>query len=99
MFDDDKKHQAGSVWNKYGVAPTLDTCQGGLRQVCIVDNNRIRKLPPKEYFRLMGVSDKKFQRIVDIGLSDSQLYKLAGNSIVQQVLENIFSVFFNKNIK
>ena len=37
MFDDGTKHQAGSVWNTNGLAPTLDTMQGGLRQPCIVD--------------------------------------------------------------
>ena len=36
IFDDEKgKHQAGSVWDKEGLAPTLDTMQGGYRQPCI----------------------------------------------------------------
>lgn len=37
MFDGDIRHQAGSVWNTNGLAPTLDTMQGGLRQPCIVE--------------------------------------------------------------
>lgn len=40
MFDDDKgKHQAGSVWDTDGLAPTLDTMQGGYREPCIVESN------------------------------------------------------------
>ena len=39
MFDGDTKHQAGSVWDKEGVSPTLDTMAGGLRQPCVVDEN------------------------------------------------------------
>lgn len=36
IFDDEKgKHQAGSVWETEGLAPTLDTMQGGYRQPCI----------------------------------------------------------------
>lgn len=39
MFDEEKtRHQAGSVWNTNGLAPTLDTMQGGLRQPCVVEN-------------------------------------------------------------
>jgi len=44
MFDDNTKHQAGSVWDTNGLAPTLDTMQGGLRQPCVVDTE------PKERF-------------------------------------------------
>ena len=47
MFDDETKHQAGSVWNTNGLAPTLDTMQGGLRQPCIVDETNVE---PKERF-------------------------------------------------
>lgn len=49
---------------------------------------RIRKLTARECFRLMGVKDEQFDRLHDI--SNSQLYKLAGNSIVVDVLEAIF---------
>lgn len=51
---------------------------------------RIRKLIPMECFRLMGVKDEDFQKMKNAGISDSQLYKLAGNSIVVDVLEAIF---------
>lgn len=51
---------------------------------------RIRKLTPKECMRLMGVKDEDFQKMKDAGISDSQLYKMAGNSIVVDVLEALF---------
>ena len=50
---------------------------------------RIRKLTPKECWRLMGFTDDDFEKAKKVN-SDSQLYKQAGNSIVVQVLEAIF---------
>lgn len=55
---------------------------------------RIRKLTPKECMRLMGVKDEDTQKMKDAGISDSQLYKMAGNSIVVNVLEGIFTQMF-----
>ena len=51
---------------------------------------RIRKLTPLECHRLQGVADADFYKMKDAGISDSQLYKMAGNSIVVPVLEGIF---------
>lgn len=39
LFDDKIKHQAGGIWDIEGLAPTLDTMQGGYRQPCIVVDN------------------------------------------------------------
>lgn len=50
---------------------------------------RIRKLTPRECYRLMGFSDEDFDKAKKV-VSDSQLYKQAGNSIVVNVLEAIF---------
>ena len=149
VFDTEKsKHQAGSVWDKEGLSPTLDTMQGGWRQPCILvkENNkagykvayegdginissrmkyqrgnvqkqsyqtittsggndrgvvttdyRIRKLTPRECFRLMGFDDSDFDK-VEGNLSNTQLYKQAGNSIVVNVLEDIYKHLF-KSIK
>ena len=62
---------------------------------------RIRKLTPKECFRLMGVKDRDYDKIADF--SNSSLYKLAGNSIVIQVLMGIFGellgIDYKKKIK
>ena len=49
---------------------------------------RIRKLTPRECFRLMGVKDEDFEKLS--GLSNSTLYHLAGDSIVTTVLMAIF---------
>lgn len=54
---------------------------------------RIRKLTPRECFRLMGFDDSDFDK-VEGNLSNSQLYKMAGNSIVVNVLEEIYKQLF-----
>lgn len=53
-----------------------------------------RRITPKEAFRLMGLNDEDIDRIQLTGISDTQQYKLAGNSIVIQVLEAIFKELF-----
>ena len=55
---------------------------------------RIRKLTPRECFRLMGVDDADIDKIQASGLSNSAQYKLAGNSIVVDVLFHIFRKLF-----
>lgn len=55
---------------------------------------RIRKLTPRECFRLMGVSESDIDKISQCGVSQSQQYKMAGNSIVVDVLEQIFRKLF-----
>lgn len=59
---------------------------------------RIRKLTPKECFRLMGVRDSDIDKIKSAGISESQQYKMAGNSIVVDCLVNgIFKNLFIEN--
>ena len=114
IFDTEKsKHQAGSVYDKEGLCPTLDAMQGGWRQPSIitvgnympsnhnasriVDSNglaptvkenhgtvtatnidfRIRKITPKECWRLMGFDDEDFEKAQAIPTSNTQLYKQA----------------------
>nr|DAQ24990.1 MAG TPA: Cytosine specific methyltransferase [Bacteriophage sp.] len=71
-----------------GVAQTL-TCS---QQQAVVTGNagapRIRRLTPKECWRLMGFNDEDFEKARAVN-SDTQLYKQAGNSIVVNVLEAI----------
>ena len=52
-------------------------------------NIRIRKLTPKECWRLMGFTDEDFHKAEEVN-SNTQLYKQAGNSIVKPVLMDIF---------
>ena len=56
---------------------------------CVTNNLRIRKLTPKECWRLMGFDDEDFEKAEKVN-SNTQLYKQAGNSIVVNVLEAIF---------
>lgn len=84
-------------------APTEQRLEANMNCVCntlttvqkdnyVFDSYRIRKLTPLECFRLMGFSDEEFNRIK--GVSNTQLYKMAGNSIVVNVLEGIFNNLF-----
>ena len=85
---------AGNVWDTNELCPTLTTMQGGGRQPMIIDNLRIRKLTPKECFRLMGFDDIDIDKCSNVGMSNTQLYKQAGNSIVVNVLQAIFRTLF-----
>lgn len=66
------------------------TLRANANDTGIVDGIRIRKLTPKECFRLMGFSDEDFDAAQKAGVSNSQLYKQAGNSIVVDVLYYIY---------
>lgn len=114
IFDtENSKHQAGSIYDKDSISPTLDVMQGGYRQPMIevignyspsnhdasriVNNNgiaptvkenhgtvtatncnlRIRKLTPKECWRLMAFSDEDFEKAQNVPTSNTQLYKQA----------------------
>ena len=146
LFDKDgKRHQAGSIYNKEGIAPAIDSMQGGYRQPMIDVINatkkgydtakegdsinmsypysnkkrgrvghgvaqtldtgcrlatlvkteqekpeyKIRRLTPLECWRLMGFNDSDYYKAKETGISDTQLYKQAGNSIVVNVVEEI----------
>lgn len=87
--------QRGRIYDPDGLAPTLNTVSGGGLEPKIFETKpyvRIRKLTPKECFRLMGFADDDFDKIK--GISNSQLYKMAGNSIVVNVLTEIFKELF-----
>lgn len=64
---------------------------------------RIRKLTPRECLRLMDVDDADIDKLIAAGISNTQLYKMAGNSIVVNVLYHIFRKMFvnkeNENIQ
>ena len=88
--------QRGRIYSSNGCSPALNCCGGGGLEPKIVqlentknpesiDNVTIRKLTPKECFRLMGFSDDNFKAAEKM-VSNSQLYKQAGNSIVVDVL-------------
>lgn len=78
------------VYSPDGISPTLDTVSGGGREVKILDDEKYRKLTPREYFRLMGFGDEDYELLANNKISKTQLYKIAGNSIVVTVLEHLF---------
>lgn len=55
---------------------------------------RVRKVTPKECFRLMDIDDDKIDILLNAGISQSALYKLAGNSIVVSCLYHILRKIF-----
>lgn len=79
------------------LCPTQRATRSGIK---MIENNsnfgyRIRKLTPKECWRLMGFSDEDFEKAQNAGVSNTQLYKQAGNSIVTDVLYYIFKELYN----
>lgn len=123
--------QVGRVCSSDGIAPTLNTMQGGGREpkilvkACLTPNRiekrqngrrfklngepsftltaedrhgvliddgtsiAIRKLTPLECWRLQGFSDEQFAKAKEAGISNSQLYKQAGNAVTVPVVEAI----------
>ena len=89
-----------TIKNQYYKTSTANferTGTHGATGVLDITNYRIRKLTPRECFRLMGFTDADFDKIK--GISNTQLYKMAGNSIVVNVLEAILKQLFKENHK
>lgn len=59
---------------------------------------RIRKLTPKECWRLMGFNDEDIEKCYAVGESNSSLYKQAGNGIVTNCIELIFEHLYKAQI-
>ena len=76
-----------------GLVKTVTENHGKVQQI-FLDNCRIRRLTPLECWRLMGFDDDDFWKAKNAGVSDTQLYKQAGNSIVVNVLEEVFKKLF-----
>lgn len=85
---------AGNVYDQNGLCPTILIMSGGNRQPMIVVNKetrkRIRRLTPVECFRLMGFTAEDCRKCQAQKVSDTQLYKQAGNSIGVPLIERIF---------
>lgn len=89
----------GKVINRHPVeiCNTITSSKRDNTQNYVVDQEyRIRKLTERECFRLMGVNDTDSDKIREV-VSKSQCYKLAGNSIVVDVLVAIFNQLFSDN--
>ena len=66
-----------------GVPELIENCENGTNQLVI------RKLTPLECWRLQGFADEQFYKAQNVGVSDSQLYKQAGNSVTVNVIDAI----------
>lgn len=87
----------GNVYDSEGLAPTITTNKGEGPKI-LTPQFRVRKLTPKECFRLQGIPDELFDRAKTAlnetfykgkDKSDSQLYKQAGNAVTANVAEAI----------
>lgn len=84
------KTRRGMVQNDGDVVPTITASNS--ENINVIETvYRIRKLTPRECWRLMGYTDADFEKAQAAGVSNSQLYKQAGNAIVKQVLMAIFA--------
>ena len=91
-----KNRTHGRVYSQEGLSPTLRTRDNG-QTPSVIQNAprfRIRKLTPRECFRLMDVPDHVTDKIQAAGISNTQQYKMAGNSIVVACLYGIFEQLF-----
>lgn len=90
----------GKLQELDGVCNTLQSAMGtGGGNVPIIKEKRtmrIRKLTPKECWRLMGFNDEDFEKAEKVN-SNTQLYKQAGNSIVVDVLEELFCMMLDED--
>lgn len=85
------------VYSPEGVCPTLTTMTGGHRQpkIYLGKEKGVRKLTPRECWAVMGFDHDTFEKVKD-KLSNTQLYKQAGNTICVPCLEAIFTQLFKK---
>lgn len=96
-YGEDGKVEQHLEPNLDGFSNTLTTVQKDNYVAEPQENTlRIRKLTPKECFRLMGFDDKDIDILVANGISNTQLYKMAGNSIVVNVMEKLMECLLLK---
>ena len=93
LYDGSQAKREGKSREYNDFAPTLSARD--YKDPRMINNEKksnfhIRKLTPRECWRLMSFSDDSFNAAKSVGVSDSQLYKQAGNSIVTDVLYYIY---------
>jgi site-specific DNA-cytosine methylase len=85
-----RQNQSRRIISTEGISPCLGAFTHGYAHGYIKDNERIRRFTPKEFFLLMGLNEYEIGIIQETKISETQQYKLAGNSIVVNVLEEMF---------
>ena len=94
VIDDTQGYDGTRIYK--GVSPTIRSSRSGLKTI---DNLRIRKLTPLECWRLQGFTDEQFYKAKDSGVSNSQLYKQAGNAVTVNVVDAITKELFKHGLK
>ena len=81
--------QYSRVYDSKGVSTTINAQGGGLGAKTGLYNieHKVRRLTPKECFRLQGFKDEMVDLGYKLGISDTQLYKMAGNAVSVPVVE------------
>ena len=86
------------VYDKRGIAPTINKAEGGGRipYIKTTDDSAnefiygtIRKLTPRECMRLQGVDDGVTDKLIKAGISDTQLYRAAGDAVTVNVVNEV----------
>lgn len=94
-IEDESYQRSGRIYSIEGISPTIVCPNGGGQDEKIMQNERVRRLTPKECWRLMGFDDEDFEKAQKVN-SDTQLYKQAWNSIVVDCLCGILSNLLNR---
>ena len=81
--------QYSRVYDSKGVSTTINAQGGGLGAKTGLYNagDKVRRLTPKECYRLQGFKDEMVELGYKLGISDTQLYKMAGNAVSVPVVE------------
>lgn len=86
------KLRRGRVQGEGKIIPTLTASKQGI--AFIDSQGRLREMTSLERWRLMGFDDQAYHRAAQVGVSENQLYKQAGNSIVVNILEALLKQLF-----
>lgn len=92
-----KFNQSSRLWSMNGYSPTLtaNSTEDNSKMIIYRDNYFfVKMISPLECWRLMGFSDEDFYKAKNIGISNRQLFKQAGNSIAKNVIYYILKNLF-----
>ena len=84
--------QGNRIYDVEHISPALQAKSGNASKGSVIiggQNVRIRRLTPRECWRLQGFPDEYFDKAKAAGISDSQLYKMAGNAVSVPVAKAI----------
>lgn len=96
---DNKNSSSNRIYDINGIARTLKATCGDKTGLYSLGDGKIRKLTPRECFRLQGFPDEMVDLGYEIGISDTQLYRMAGNAVSVPVVEHIVKIIKNEYFK